>query len=221
MSGSKPKSAMPVPKHRATVKVDRPAAALKRLRVSMDSLKAVPPITALLRQASGGLPQVVMAMRLCGDETTAAFLEKYDSIPAGDRVRVPFEAVAMAAKLDVKALLGSIMVALQAQAVNEVKILAMTGHKDITAARLRWGVKANGERDRTALDTAMGFLPSPKGPTFIGKAVFGSGKDVMDQQGSEDDRLSGDDDPDLDKLFPPANAMQIKLIPIRQRLPPE
>ena len=71
----------------------------------------------------------------------------------------------------------------------------------------------------------MGFLPSPKGPTFIGKAVFGSGKQNMNAQGAghgddDDDGpvIDGDDDPDLDDLFPPSNAIQQKLIPIRQRM---
>ena len=43
----------------------------------------------------------------------------------------------------------------------------------------------------------------------------------MDEQGAgrDDDDGSGDE-PDLDKLFPPANAMQEKLTPIRQRLLP-
>jgi hypothetical protein len=102
--------------------------------------------------------------------------------------------------------------------VNAVKIIAMTAHPKITQARVLFGQMALGERDRTALDTAMGFLPSPKGPTFIGKAIFG-GKNV--DQGGDDDGDSDDGDgPDLDKLFPPANAMQEKLTPIRQRMLP-
>ena len=43
--------------------------------------------------------------------------------------------------------------------------------------------------NRTALDTAMGLRSSPKAPTFIGKAIFGSGRNVMEAQGTgrEDD----------------------------------
>jgi hypothetical protein len=77
----------------------------------------------------------------------------------------------------------------------------------------------------------MGFLPNPKGPTFIGKAVFGSGQSVMDQQRQR--RLDGPDDEDdddspiaadgsydydLEKLFPPANKMQEELVLVRQGL---
>jgi len=68
-----------------------------------------------------------------------------------------------------------------------------------------------GDANRTALDTAMGLRSSPKAPTFIGKAIFGSGRNVMEAQGTgrEDDdsaRRGDNEGPDLDKLFPPANA---------------
>ena len=106
--------------------------------------------------------------------------------------------------------------------MSTVKIIALTGHPKITMARVAYGQLPLGERDRTALDTAMGFLPSPKGPTFIGKAIFGSGRATMEAQGAggDDDCPSGDSDPDLDRLFPPANAMQEKLVAIRQKMLP-
>jgi hypothetical protein len=75
-----------------------------------------------------------------------------------------------------------------------------------------------GERDRHALDTAMGFLPSPKGPTFIGKAVFGGSGNS--EQRSDDDEKEECDSYDLERIFPSAVAMQERLTPIRQKLPP-
>jgi hypothetical protein len=201
--------------------IDRSAAALKRLKVSAQQLLATPQITPLLKRADGGLAQVLMAMRFCPDPIIAAFLKKYDAVPVGDRDHVPLEAVALAAEIDVSHLLGSILVSLQAQAVNTVKIIAMTSHPKITEARVAYGLLPLGERDRAALDTAMGFLPSPKGPTFIGKAIFGSGKNVMDQQrgdGDDEDEPETNGDIDMDKLFPPANLMQQKLSAIRQRM---
>lgn len=212
----------PVPKN--LVSVQRAADALRRLHIKPQDLEAAPQITPLLRNADGGLKRVLSALRFAQDEVIATFLEKYDSIPAGDRERLPLEAIALAAGVDMTHFLGSIMMALQAQAVNTVKIIAMTSHPKITRARVKYGQMASGERDRTALDTAMGFLPNPKGPTFIGKAIFGSGRNVMGQQGSGDEdeaAVSTDDDPDLDKLFPPANAMQEKLVPVRQKMLPE
>jgi hypothetical protein len=204
-------------------KVDRTAHALRRLHITRDQLAAAPQITSMLKLADGGLQQVEMAMRFSPDEVIAAFLKKYDTIPSGDREHLPMEAVALAAGVDINHLLGSVMLALQAQSVSAVKIIAMSSHPKITEARVKFGQMPLGERDRTALDTAMGFLPNPKGPTFIGKAIFGTGKNVMDQQrgGDEDDGGGDDDGPDLDRLFPPANAMQERLTPIRQRMLPQ
>lgn len=79
--------------------------------------------------------------------------------------------MALAAGINIHHLLGSIMIALQAQAVNTVKIIAMTAHPAITRARVKYGQLPGGDKDRTALDSAMGFLPSPKGPTFIGNTI--------------------------------------------------
>lgn len=218
-------SSLPVPKPLPKPR-DRVADALKRIGVDCLALRSAPEITPMLKNAQGGLKAVLGSMRFSADDPSiGAFLEKYDSIPVGDRERVSWEAIALAAGLDSRVLLGSIMLALQSQAVNTVKIIAMTNHPKITAARVKYGLLPSGEKDRTALDTAMGFLPSPKGPTFIGKAIFGSGNQTMNAQGAgkgDDDEdgavINADDEPDLDNLFPPANDMQQKLIPIRQKM---
>lgn len=115
------------------------------------------------------------------DEVIAAFLKKYDSIPVGDRNRVPWEAVALAAKVNMNHLLGSITLALASQSANTSRIIAVTNHPKITKARVKYGEMAGGERDRTQLDIMVGALPSAKGPTFIGKAVFGAGGSAKDK----------------------------------------
>jgi hypothetical protein len=149
------------------------------------------------------------------DETIAAFLEKYDSIAEGDRRRIPWEAVALAAKIDIHRLTGAILFALQAASVNTVKVIALTAHPSVMRSTVDFAKLPSGEKDRTTIHQALGFLPSPKGPTFIGKAVFGAGGKENDQP--PDNAVFGEDD-DLDELFPPANAMQERLSPIRQRL---
>jgi len=205
--------------------VDRTQQALKRLGVDVLALRSAPEITPLLKNAEGGLKAVMGAMRFTADDPSIqVFLEKYDSIPSGDREKLSWEAIAIAAGLDLRVFLGSAMLAMQSHAMNTVKIIAMTSHPKITAARVKYGLLPSGEKDRTALDMTLGVLPSPKGPTFIGKAVFGSGKQNMSAQGAgqndDDDGpvIDGDEDPDLDNLFPPANDIQQKLIPIRQRM---
>jgi hypothetical protein len=209
-------------------------AALERIGVTPEQLAAAPKITPLLKQAQGGLKQIVDAMRFAPDDVIQAFLRRYDTLDRADHADLCWEAIALAAGVPVSALLGSIMVSLQQQSVSMVKMIALTGHPAITRARLKYGQMPSGERDRTAFDQALGLLPNPKGPTFIGKAIFGSSQDAMRQQKQlrrrNDDDMPDDDedmpiavresDIDLDKLFPPANATQEKLVAIRQRILP-
>lgn len=154
------------------------------------------------------------------DPDIGPFLEKYDSIPAGDRERVPWEAIALAAGVNIKHLLGAIQLAAQDQSVNTVKLIAVTGHPKITKARVRFGQMPGGERDRTALDTARGFLPSAKGPTFIGRATFTSGSSVGGNSSNDDEDATSPmgQDEVIDQLFPSVVGIQEKLIPIRQKL---
>lgn len=213
---SKKRNRLPIPKDRD----DRAKAALRRLDIDLDELASAPQITPLLKHADGGLKAVLSAMRFASeDPEIGPFLEKYDSIPADDRARLSWEAIAIAAEVNIRHLLGAIQLAAQAHSVNTVKIIAVTSHPKITRARVKFGQLAGGEKDRTALDTAMGFLPSPKGPTFIGKAIFG-GHTTSDASEKEDNTESGvyNDTGEYNDLFPDAEIMQEKLISLRQKL---
>lgn len=190
--------------------------ALKRLKVKSEQLATLPQITRMFRKADGGLKTVLAAMRFSAqDEVIATFLKKYDSLPLGDRSHLPWEAVAVAAKLDVRTLCGAIMNAIVLSAGNTSKILALTSHPKLMEATIKYGQLPSGEKDRRALDLMVGALPSPKGPTFIGKAVFGASGSKETEKGDPADYFGEDDD--LDQLFPSASAMQEKLIPIRQK----
>jgi len=61
---------------------------------------------------------------------------------------------------------------------------------------------------------ALGFLPTPKGPTFIGKAVFGSAGDKEKEEPNE--KAVFDEESDIDELFPSPSETLQKLVPIRQ-----
>jgi hypothetical protein len=205
---------------------DEKRAALQRLGVTPRELEKAFPISSLLKYADGGMPQVISAMRMSDDPLIVQFLAKFDAVSVHDRRRLPLEAIALSAGVNVNHLLGCAVLALQAQAISIVKIMAMTSHPKIVASRIRFGQLPQGDRDRQALDQAMGFLPSPKGPTFIGKAIFGSGRSAMDAQrlgnGPDDDDEGevpmADDEVDLDRIFPPANRMQERLAAIRQKM---
>jgi len=141
--------------------------ALKRLGVTEEQIGEIPDISSLLKQSQGGLKQVLQAMRFSADIIVRVFLEKYDSIPERDRECLPWEAIAISADVDTTRLLGSAILSLQAYSVNAVKIIALSNHPRITASRVKYALEPGGDKDRTALDTALQFLPTSKGSTFI------------------------------------------------------
>ena len=143
-----------------------------------------------------------------------AFLKKYDSIPAGDRDRLPWEAIAIAAKLDLQQLTGAIMFALQNTSQNMVRLMAWSAHPAVMRKTIQYAKLPSGEKDRSMFHTGTGWLPSAKGPTFIGKINVGGGggKD------GEPERSAGFEEDDLDSIFPSASVIQEKLVPIRQKM---
>jgi hypothetical protein len=208
-------------------KADRAADALKRLGVNEIDLVGAPQITPLFKNAEGGLKAVLTAMRFYNDEEISRFLAKYDSLPAGDRDRLPWEAIAISAEVNPRYLTGSILTAMQAHSVSAVKVIALSGHAVVTKKMVEYAQLPSGEKDRSMLLQGLGFLPSPKaGPTFIGKAVFGPGaRDDDDDKGGVGSSSPPIDatpifgiDSNLNELFPDSEIIQEKLIPLRQRL---
>jgi hypothetical protein len=128
--------------------------------------------------------------------------------------------VAILANLNFRQLTGSIIFALQTDSVSAVKVIALAGHPSVTEKTIEYAKMASGEKDRMMIHQALGFLPSPKGPTFIGKAVFSSNDGLAKTDASEGPETFDKDD-DIDELFPPATKIQERLVPIRQRLLPE
>lgn len=212
----------PLSTPRPLVKLDRSKDALKRLGVDEEQLARSEKFTPTLRKARGGLKAVLNAMRFCAhDGTLAAFLEKYDAVPIGDRDKLSWEAIALAAELNLQQVYGAIMFAIQNSSVNTVKIMAWSAHPSVMKKTIKYAEMASGERDRTTIHQALGFLPSPKGPTFIGKAVFGGAGQATNANVSDDGPepvSSAFADADVDNLFPSSSATQNRLIPIRQRL---
>jgi len=152
-------------------------------------------------------------MRFSSEPLIKAFLKKYDSMPKHDRARVRIEAVAIAAKIDVRHFWGELMLAIREQSVNAVKIIAVAAHPEIIKKRVEFAQTAGGFRDRDALDTMLGALPSPQGPTFINK--FFAGKSGDEPEGPKPPERFEDD---LDVIFPDVSAMQERVQPMRQKL---
>ncbi len=172
----------------------------------------------MLKKSKGGLRGLIKAMRFATqDEEISTFLDKYDSIPPGDRQYLPWEAIALSANVNLIYFLGAVQLAAVQYFGNVSKIIAISNHPSITTARVKYAQDPSGERDRQSLDIMVGALPSPKGPTFIGNAVFGGSSSAKEHDdGDEPTPVFGGND-DFDQLFPPASNMQEKLKMVRQQ----
>jgi hypothetical protein len=221
----KEKSLMPVPKLPSNQK--RAAAALKRLKVKVEALANAPALTSMIKSTvTGGLSVALEAMKWATeDQEIKSFLKTYNKIPIGDRGSLSWEAISIAAKVNPKHLLGSIQLAVDNHCRNKSRFIGVSSLPAIAKARVKYGKMAGGERDRTQLEITHSILPSPKGPTFVGKQVAvynagGSRKDddgdtieaapsLVYQGGDVEDRLFGTPQSDAD--------LDNKLIKIRER----
>ena len=212
---------MPVPK--LPQEESRTEQALNRLKLKPESVAAAPQITPMIKSTIvGGLSTALDAMRFSSDDSEIkAFLKAYDKIPICDREHLSWEAIALYAKVNPKHLLGSIQLAVQNYCWNKSRFIAISNHPELMEKRIEFAKMAGGEKDRTAIDMAIGWLQGPKSPTFIGKqvAVFnGSGGRAKDDEGQTIESNSEPMSEGFDDLFPSPNQTQDKLVPIRQRL---
>jgi hypothetical protein len=185
--------------------------ALRKINVTEIQIKAAPEFSEILKNCGGGLTQALQCLRFSPDLTVQAFLEKYDTIPSRDRDSLPWEAIALSAEVDGTRLLGAAIMAIQNYSANTVKVLALSHHPNVMKARIASAmlVGRDGSRDRDAIDTGLGFLPTSKGATFI-----------INPQQKKDDEDDGDEaiEGDLDHMFPSLSKTQDALVPVRSRM---
>ena len=213
--------ALPVPK--PEVRRDRTKEAIKRLKIKPEQLAKCPPISLMIKECiKGGFDTALRAMRFVADDPlVASFLEKYDSIPESDQERIPWEAVVLAAKIDANQLLGTILFAVQSESVNRVKFITLSHFPDIVRKAVDFAMLPGGEKDRMAFYQASGMIPSPKGPTFIGKAIFSNSQSSQaDEVEEAPSAPTFTMEQNENHLFPSATDIQNKLVPIRQRTLP-
>jgi hypothetical protein len=139
----------------------------------------------------------------------------YDSIALRDREKLSIEAIALAAKLDIPALLGEILLAIREHNVNVVKFIAVGSHPEVMKKTVESALLAGGYRDREHIHTMLGALPSPKGPTFINKFFAGASREEEDKPEQPEELME-----DVDYIFPDSSVMQDRIQPMRQKLLP-
>ncbi len=183
-------------KSRAMVRRALRDEALQKYQIDPVHVDLAPKLSAILEESKGGLDAVLDAMRFSNAPTIVAWLAAYDAADDWERRHMPWEGWSLVAGVDPMRLLADIMFALREGSVNLVKILAITNHPDIMRARIKQAKRPEGERDRHALDTMLGALPTPKGPTFIGKFYQAQGAG-----GPQDDAGVDPKDVDVNDLF--------------------
>jgi hypothetical protein len=222
--GKKSKHPMPVPK--LILEGNRQRQALERLGITNKQLVSVPQISPTIKSCvKGGFKTALEAMRSSSDDQDLAkFLRKYDSIPIGDRNYLSWEAIAIAARVNTKHLMGSLLLAVSQHCATKSKFIVASNHPMITKKRVEFAQMIGGEKDRSALDIMAGAQQSQSGHTFIGKAWFGGSGAGGNKPSKDEDEptkvtaIYEDSTSGFDDLFPSPNETQDKLVPIRQRL---
>jgi hypothetical protein len=133
----------------------RKAKALRKLGVSSDQVAGVPQITPLLKDKRRSLKPVLFAMCLSQDPVVQRFLAKRASLDVWARENTAWEAIALAAGIDMQHLLGAAILA-----VGEVgKVIAISHHLELLEKRIEYAKLPGGWRDRDAIDRLLGLLP--------------------------------------------------------------
>jgi len=177
---------------------------LTKLGINPEDMQRAPRVSAILSGSYDGLPGVLQALRISDDPDITQFLQAYDAATVQDREILPWEAFCLMAKVEPKRFLGAALVAMREHSVAAVKAIAFSAHPRTMQARVDQAMLPGGVRDRNALDTALRFLPAPKGPTLI--AMPGS---TITAAELHDDGEEAPGDPDF--LFPDLSETQ-KLI---------
>jgi hypothetical protein len=136
----------------------RKARALRKLGVSADQLASAPQITPLLRDIRGGLKTVLEAMRFSEDPVVQCFLAKHDSLGAWARENTCWEAIGLAAGIDLVRLLGAALLAWREHSLTVGELIAICYAPEVMKKRLEFAQLPGGWRDRDAIDKLLGFL---------------------------------------------------------------
>lgn len=186
---------------------------LQRLGVDEEALAKAPDLNKFFRDNEIRFADTIEAMRFSEDPLITAFLEKWDSLGTRDHQSLPFQAIALAAGIDPKHLLGEVLLAIREYSVNSVKIIAVAAHPEITRKRVEYAKTAGGFRDRDKLDEMLGAIKSPSGSTFINKFFAATTKEMPENEEQAEELVD-----DLEYMFPDASAIQEKVAPMRQKV---
>jgi hypothetical protein len=136
----------------------RKGRALKKLGISADQLASAPQITSLLKDNRGSLRAALGAMRFSQDPVVQSFLAKRASLGVWARENTSWEAIAVAAGLDLLHLLGAALLAQREHTMTVGKAIAISSYPEVMRNRIQQAKLPGGWRDRDLLDKLLGLL---------------------------------------------------------------
>jgi len=136
----------------------RKAKALRKIGVSGDQVVSATQITPFLKGGRGGLKAVLRAMRFSRDPVVGRFLAKHDCLGVWERQNTCWEAIALAAGVDLPYLLGAALLARRDDATTRANLIAICRAPELMKKRIEYAMLPGGWRDRDAIHKLVGML---------------------------------------------------------------
>lgn len=182
---------------------------LKSTNLSPADIRRAPSLAFL-----GGRDEVISTMRYSRHPAILQFLGVWDQTPERDRQQIPFEAIALKARIDIAELIGAYLLTFRTLQQQKSALLAMSAHPEVVEKTIEFAHLENGMWDRRMVHDAVGFLPSPRGPGVVINQNFGQLTEEQETEAKFDTATA----PDIEDIFPLINEREEKWQNSRQKL---
>lgn len=145
--------------------------ALHALSLTREKLATCEPLQNVIQQSLGNVSVAIEAMRFSSDPTIEKFLIRYDTASEQQKKSLPLEAFALAAEVEIPALLGATILAFKSLQAQKSTLRVMADHPDIVKKTIKVAKTTKGVADRRMIHEAVGFLPTKSGISI--NQVFG------------------------------------------------
>ena len=163
-AASKPSSKLlKVPKKSVDRKNDALARFVRSTGITEKQIEQTPHISDILKSSMGSVTAAIDMLRFSNETCAIELLTTYDSLPSGDRDRLPIEAICVKAKVSPAAVLGAALMACRTVRGQQSALIAMNRHPEVLQKTIEVALTPGGDRDRKMIHEATGFLPTPKG----------------------------------------------------------
>lgn len=154
-------------------------------------------------------------MRYSRHPAILQFLDVWDDTPVADRKQIPFEAVALKAKVDIAELIGAYLLSFRTLQQQKSALIAMTHHPDVVEDTIEFAGRRDGISDRRMLHEAVGFLPTPRGLSITQNFANLANQPEAE---TEPEKVETATAPDIEDIFPMINDREEKWQQSRQKL---